>query len=148
MHTETVADILKTKGSEVVCTTPEATLADVCGLLTSKGVGAALVKDRQGAVVGVISERDIVRGIANLGLNVLCQTVDGLMTRKLVVCRLDTPVDAVLSSMTGNRFRHLPVMDGDQLLGIVSIGDAVKYRLAELEYEAKFMRDYIQGTSR
>ncbi|MBF0135259.1 MAG: CBS domain-containing protein [Magnetococcus sp. DMHC-1] len=142
---KTVADILNEKGGEVISTTPETTLADVCKILHGKNIGVALVKDQKGALLGVISERDIIRGIAEQGLNILCQKVGDLMTRKLVVCRPDTPLDAVLGSMTGHCFRHLPVMDGEQLLGMISIRDVVKTRLADLESEAKFMREYIQG---
>ena len=111
------------------------------GLLLS--VGAALVLAPSGDVLGVISERDIVRGIAASGQNCLTLTVRSLMTENVISCSPDDKLDDIMSMMTEHRIRHLPVMDGGRLAGIISIGDVVKNRVAEIEMESKAMREYI-----
>jgi CBS domain-containing protein len=138
----TVAAILSDKGREVATTTAERTLADAVALLARKKIGALVVVEGE-RIAGIISERDIVRAIAATGGAALTEPVDALMTRTVVTCTDAETIDSVMARMTRGRFRHLPVVRGGKLAGIVSIGDVVKARISQVEREAEEMRAYI-----
>ena len=139
----TVARILAAKGRDVITTQPHRTLAEVAEVLVAKNIGAVVVTDVQGRVIGILSERDIVRAVAKRGIAVLKDAVSMHMTAEVITTNEDEHVHELMDKMTGGRFRHLPVIRDEQLVGLVSIGDLVKYRLAECEYEHKAMREYI-----
>ena len=137
-----VATILKAKGSEVSSVSPETSLRDVAVLLTERRIGAVLVmQDRK--VMGIISERDIVKAVAAHGGEALNGPVRDVMTSRVITCGLNDSVDELMDSMTQGRFRHLPVIEKGELVGIVSIGDVVKHRIAETVMESEAMRLYI-----
>ena len=138
-----VSGILKNKGNEVVTTSPDETVGATARLLNSKHIGAVIVCDASDAIVGMLSERDIVRGIAQHGEGALEGTVQKLMTSEVVTCRPTDTIAEVMKVMTHGRFRHLPVVEDDALKGMISIGDVVKHRLEETEMEAKVLRDYV-----
>jgi CBS domain-containing protein len=138
----TVGHILSQKGSAVVTAKPEDTVHAVGKLLTGHKVGAVVVLDGE-AIAGIVSERDIVRMIAERGEHGLNLPVSEIMTRKLEVCTPADTVLALMNKMTDRRIRHLPVVVDGKLAGIVSIGDVVKQRIAEAEYEAAEMKRYI-----
>jgi CBS domain-containing protein len=139
----TVALILGTKGRDVVTTEPHRTLAEVAEILAARNIGAVVVVDGQCCVLGIVSERDIVRVLGKRGGSALHDAVSKHMTTNVVtVSEVDT-VPATMEMMTNRRFRHLPVVEGAKLVGIVSIGDLVKHRLAEMEHEHSAMREYI-----
>jgi CBS domain-containing protein len=138
----TVARIINEKGREVVTTTPDSSLAEVATLLSEKRIGAVLVLDGD-AIRGILSERDIVRGLARHGAEVLRKRAADCMTEKVMTCRPQDTIHDVMQKMTAGRFRHLPVVEDGKLLGIVSIGDVVKRRIEEVEREADEIRDYI-----
>jgi CBS domain-containing protein len=139
----TVQSILATKGHEVTTGSPTMTLAEVCTWLSEQRIGAIVMTDGLGAVVGIISERDIVRVIATGGMAVLQEEAGRHMTRAVVTVTPRHTIDAVMEIMTRNRFRHLPVVENGRLAGIISIGDVVKHRIAEIEREAEEIRNYI-----
>ena len=138
-----VADILTEKGRDVVTVNADHTLADATAILEEHGIGAAVAVDAKGKLVGILSERDIVRTIARSGGPSLHKPVSAVMTRKVVTCKPDDRTDDLMGMMTKGKFRHLPVMDGGDLVGIISIGDVVKQRIAEIESDRQAMQDYI-----
>ena len=138
-----VARILKAKGSRVVTAKPDATIAEVARTLKAERIGAIVIAGDDGKVVGIISERDIVRALPKHGAELLDRKAADLMTRQVVTCAPDNDLDHIRREMTAGRFRHVPVLDGDRLVGIVSIGDVVKNRLEELESERQQLREYI-----
>ncbi|MEG6509877.1 CBS domain-containing protein [Methyloligella sp. 2.7D] len=123
--------------------TPEASLLQVADLLTERGIGCVVVAEDGGNVVGIISERDIVRALGKRGAKVLEEPVSSCMTKDVVSCREADTIEQLMSEMTAHRFRHMPVVERGQLAGLVSIGDVVKMRIAAAEMEAAAMRDYI-----
>ena len=139
----TVARILAAKGRDVVTTQPHRTLAEAAALLTAKNIGAAVVADSQGRILGMISERDILHAVAESGAAALNDAVSKHMTATVVTTHEDECVDVAMEKMTLRRFRHLPVIADGRLVGLVSIGDVVKYRLEQLEHEHQAMREYI-----
>ena len=139
----TVARILASKGRDVVTTQPHRTLAEAAGILMSRNIGAAVVADAQGRVLGILWERDIVHAIGKGGVSALDDAVSKHMTTAVVTTHEGELVDGTMEKMTVQRCRHLPVVDGERLVGIVSIGDVVKYRLEQLEHEHRAMREYI-----
>ena len=138
-----VTTILNGKGSDVVSVSPSDTISVVAAVLSAKRIGAALVRDPNGAVLGIISERDIVDGIAQSRGDCLDMQARDLMTADLLTCSPDDTVDELMQKMTERRVRHLPVMKEGVLIGIVSIGDLVKSRISELKSEGEAMRAYI-----
>lgn len=138
-----VATIIKAKGSDVYSILPEITVLEATHELKLRRVGALLVCDEERRIVGVLSERDIVRALAEQGPEILSQPVSSLMTRGVVTCRSDDSVDSVRQLMTGRRIRHIPVIDGGDLRGIVSIGDVVKHQIMATEMEAEALKQYI-----
>ena len=139
----TVREILRAKGSQVLTAAAAARVAEVARLLVEHNVGAAVCVDERGRVVGILSERDIVRGLCGAGAAVLDQRADELMSPGVVTCSPDDAVSELMATMTHRRIRHLPVLHAGQLAGIVSIGDLVKSRLEETESEANSLREYI-----
>lgn len=138
----TIAAILSTKGSEVISVSPTQTVAEAVALLAQRRIGAVPVLDGD-AVVGVFSERDVVYGLQDGGAALLSRTVGEVMTTPALTVAPGDAVLGALSLMTRRRLRHLPVVDGARVVGIVSIGDLVKYRIDKIEAEASAMRDYI-----
>jgi len=141
--TMTVRTILAGKGREVVTIEPAATLNAAVRLLSENRIGALLVLGAERRIIGILSERDIVRALAERGAAVLDEPVSQLMTRKVSTCNETETVTVIMERMTHGKFRHVPVVDQGRLVGIVSIGDVVKHRLHEMERESAAMRDYI-----
>jgi CBS domain-containing protein len=139
----TVALILASKGHDVVMIQPHRTLREAAALLADKGIGAAIVSGGDGEVLGIISERDIVHAIGRHGDSVLNDAVSKHMTSKVGTTEPREPVDHIMELMTNSRFRHVPVIEDGRLVGIISIGDVVKFRLDSMETEQRAMRDYI-----
>jgi CBS domain-containing protein len=140
-----VSEILKNKGTDVVATRPGETIADTARLLAGRRIGAVLVTDDE-ALVGIISERDIVGAIGREGERALQMTVADLMTRDVVCCEPGDTLTEVMEMMTNRRIRHLPVMVAGKLEGVISIGDVVKYRLEEAQLEVDALRHYVAGS--
>ena len=140
-----VSQILKTKGDMVFTAAPAETVAAAAALLHARRVGAMVVLDQGEEVVGIISERDVVRVLAEKGAEALKLTVADCMSRDVVVAQPDETVDSLMSRMTDRRIRHLPVCHDGRLLGIVSIGDLVKSKIAETVAEAEGLRAYISA---
>ena len=138
----TVARIINEKGRDVVTTGPAASLAEVAALLSEKRIGAVLVMDGD-TLLGILSERDIVRGLARHGGEALNKLASDCMTARVVTCRPEDTINDVMQKMTTGRFRHLPVIENGRLAGLVSIGDIVKRRIEEVEREAEQIREYI-----
>ena len=138
-----VETILKTKGRAVVTIAGDATIAAAVDLMTDRGIGAIVVSDDGSAVTGILSERDIVHALAKRGPSLLALPVSALMTRHVFTCRPEDGIAELMSEMTQRRIRHLPVLEGGRLAGIVSIGDVVKNRLDEVEDEANSLRQFI-----
>jgi CBS domain-containing protein len=136
-----VERILDTKGRKVVTTRPDTSVAEAVSRLRAEGIGAMVVLAGSGRLDGIISERDVVRGLARHGRTVLDLKVADLMTRAVTTCSPKDTVKAVMAVMTERRVRHLPVVEAGRLLGIVSIGDVVKNRLDEMELEVNVLRD-------
>ncbi len=135
--------ILQQKGHEVVCVDPRETVNDVAALLSRRAIGAALVQDSSGHVIGIISERDIVRGIASNGAKCLSMSADEVMTKGGITCNPQDTIHEIMSLMTERRIRHMPVAIEHETVGVISVGDIVKYRISEIETEATALRDYI-----
>jgi CBS domain-containing protein len=140
----TVNDILLHKGSEVITIEPTATVAAAVRMLAQRRIGALLVTGADSRIVGIISERDIVRVLDETGPAVLDTPVAEVMTRKVVTCGRHETIADIMERVTGGRFRHVPVVEDGRLAGIVSIGDVVKARLSELEHEQNALREYIR----
>jgi CBS domain-containing protein len=139
-----VKTILSLKGSHVTTIDPTATLEAAVAILAKHRIGALVVLGADQRVIGILSERDIVRALAELGASALTTPLAQVMTRKVVTCGEAETVGAIMERMTTGKFRHVPVLEQDRLVGIVSIGDVVKHRLSEIEHESAALRDYIQ----
>ncbi len=139
----TVAAILPGKGRDVLTITAGKSIAEAIDVLARKRVGALVVVEGGDRIIGIVSERDIVRAIAADGNDALANPVSGIMTSKVVTCNDGETIDSVMSRMTRGRFRHLPVATAGRLTGIISIGDVVKARIEQVEREADEMRAYI-----
>jgi len=138
-----VAAILKLKGREVFTAPPDTPLHEIAKLLGIHRIGCIVIAEDDGKVIGIVSERDIVREIARAGASVLKEPVEACMTKSVVSCRESDTTDQLMGEMTVHRFRHMPVLDRGRLVGLVSIGDVVRMRIAEAEMEAAAMREYI-----
>jgi CBS domain-containing protein len=139
----TVRAILDTKGHQIVSVEPEAKLSAAVNTLGERKIGAVLVMSR-GSIEGILSERDIVRALGERGAGVLDQPVSEVMTRKVVSCRQSDTVAAIMEMMTMGKFRHLPVVEGERVVGLISIVDIVKWRVQEYENEQEALRTYIK----
>jgi len=138
-----LADVLHSKDSEIIKIGAHNSIAEAARVLTEKRIGAMLVEDEDGALVGLLSERDIVRGLGPHGADLHDVKVSELMTRNLIRCSPGDSVNEAMAMMTDRRVRHLPVFDGEELVGFISIGDLVKCRITEVQAEAEAMRAYI-----
>ncbi len=139
----TVSAILAGKGRDLVSIEPNASLASAVALLAEKRIGAVLILGADRRVVGILSERDIVRVLAERGSAALGEPISQTMTRKVLTCTETDTVASVMERMTEGKFRHLPVVDQGRTVGIISIGDVVKHRLHEMECDTAAMHDYI-----
>jgi len=139
----TVARILHEKGRDVFTTQPHRTLKEVIGLLAEKGVGAVVVSDASQSVLGILSERDVVRVLATQGASAFDDPVSRYMTPRVITVTRDDTIDHVMQTMTSGRFRHLPVVEDGRLIGIISIGDVVKRHVNVLDSERQALREYI-----
>ncbi|VVT18618.1 CBS domain-containing protein [Rhizobium sp. EC-SD404] len=139
----TVRIILDEKGRDVTTVSRETTLMDAARVLTEQKIGAVVVVDPDRQILGILSERDIVRAIAERGGEVMDQQVASVMTRKVVQCQEESSINEVMEIMTNGRFRHLPVAISGRLAGIISIGDVVRRRIQDVEREAEDMKAYI-----
>ena len=139
----TVKAIVCRKGTDVVTIDPTASLASAAKTLATHQIGAVIITGADRQVVGILSERDIVRALAERGSSALEEPVGEVMTRKVLTCSETETVGDIMERMTVGKFRHLPVVERGRLVGLISIGDVVKYRLEQMEYESKAMREYI-----
>ena len=142
-----VAAILKHKGHEVVSVHPTATISDVAQLLSERRIGSAVVRVEENALLGILSERDIIHALARHGAHALDMTAEQIMTRRLQTATPSTTMAEAMEMMTEGRFRHLPVLEDGKLIGIVSIGDVVKARIMEQEHENDSLKAYVTGTA-
>lgn len=140
-----IADVLRSKGSEVVTVPPDASVRELLTRLAERRVGALVVSPDGGTVAGIVSERDVVRRLAELGPSMLDSPVASIMTADVLTCTGDSAVEQVMQLMTENRVRHVPVVRDGRLVGIVSIGDVVKQRLGELQTERDHLSSYISS---
>ena len=141
-----VQQILKSKSDDgVVTIPPSARLEKAASLLAQRKIGAVVVSPDGKAVAGILSERDIVRELSTRGAACMAVTVDAIMTRDIVTCGRNDGSDAVLALMTKGRFRHLPVVEGEEMVGLISIGDVVKAQLSELAMEKEALEGMIKG---
>ncbi len=138
-----VAHILSVKGRTIVSAKPGDTVEKIVQLLAEKRIGAVLITDHKGEIAGIVSERDVVRHMANHGATILAKLVETIMTRKVLTCSVDDSEQELMALMTTHRVRHLPVVKENKLVGMISIGDVVKYRIEAIEREAEDMKTYI-----
>ena len=138
-----VAAILKGKGGNVLTARPDTRLEEITQMLAQRRIGAIVVMGQGGRIDGIISERDIIRVVAEQGAKCLLEPVSRTMTRNVETCEVGDTLDELMAKMTAGRFRHLPVLEDGALVGIVSIGDVVKNHIAEVEFEASALRSYI-----
>jgi CBS domain-containing protein len=138
-----VSDILAQKGGLVFTVTPGTTVAQVAQQLSTRRIGSVLVMAGTDSIAGIVSERDLVRALARHGAEALDLEVRQVMTRDVVTCHPDDSIEQAMGMMTSGRFRHLPVVDRDDLVGLISIGDVVKARLEETRHEAEALKAYI-----
>jgi CBS domain-containing protein len=143
----TIAAILKTKGYDVTTVAPTTTIADVAGVLSDHRIGAVPVVDRADQLLGILSERDIVRSLAANGDTTLQMTAGQLMTRVLFTVTPETTVPEAMQTMTSGRVRHLPVMKDNVMIGMISIGDVVKARITQQTQEVESLRAYVAGAA-
>ncbi|MCR9071943.1 MAG: CBS domain-containing protein [Alphaproteobacteria bacterium] len=140
-----VSDILKTKGTNVVTVAPDTPVGAAVATLAEKRIGCIVVTTDGGALAGILSERDVVRTLAEQGGDVLDEPVSALMTAKVVTCTPSQTIADVMEMMTSGRFRHVPVLQDGRLAGMISIGDVVKFRLEETEEEVRQLAAYVAG---
>lgn len=138
-----VAQILKTKGRNVTTARAEVPLKEIADILAGKKIGAIVIIGESGRVVGILSERDLVRVIADRGSSALMQTASDVMTHNVVTCDEKCTLDELMELMTSGRFRHVPVVENGALVGLVSIGDVVKFHIADMALEVTAMRSYL-----
>jgi CBS domain-containing protein len=140
-----VRDIVNRKGSDVITIRSDETVAALVTLLNQNNIGAAVVSDDSGYVQGIASERDVVRGLAEVGGDILQQPVSSLMTQVVHTCEPTEDIAVLAERMTNHRIRHLPVLQSERLAAIISIGDVVKGRLDQLTEERNQLISYVQG---
>jgi CBS domain-containing protein len=137
-----IADVLKNKGSGVLTVAPDMTVSDLLAVLATRNIGAMVVVDPHGPV-GIVSERDVVRKLHEVGVGLLDRPISDIMTAHMITCTPADSVDSLSALMTTNRVRHVPVMEDGRLAGIVSIGDVVKTRMEELQVQQEHLEAYI-----
>ena len=140
-----IREILAVKGEQVHTIGPDRSILDAVTLLVEHGIGALLVRAADGAVAGIVSERDVLRVCRDRGAALGTIRIADVMTRELIVCVPDDDIDYAMGIVTKNRVRHLPVMEGGRVAGMISIGDLVKARLDAAEYENRYLREYIEA---
>jgi CBS domain-containing protein len=140
----TVRAILDSKGHHIVSVEPDAKLLAAVKLLAERRIGAVLVMSQQ-RIEGILSERDVVRVLGEQGAGALDEPVDAVMTRKVISCRPRDSVGEIMETMTSGKFRHMPVLDDNRIVGLISIGDIVKWRVREFEHEQQALQDYIKS---
>ena len=141
-----VSQILKSKSDDGVVTVPPGTtVGQAAEMLSARRIGAVIISTDGKTLSGILSERDVVRELGRRGAACLTDTVEGIMTARVVTCRRDDRADDILHQMTEGRFRHLPVVENGQMVGLISIGDVVKARLAELSMEKDALEGMIKG---
>ena len=140
-----IADVLRSKGSAVATITESTTVTGLLAELATHNIGAMVVVGSDGGIVGMVSERDVVRMLHEHGADLLRRPVSDIMTGLVVTCSPNAPIDDLSALMTNNRVRHVPVLDGARLAGIVSIGDIVKNRMDQLQAEQEHLHAYITG---
>jgi CBS domain-containing protein len=140
-----ISSLLARKGSSVTTITRDATVKDVVAELGSHGIGALVVSEDGVHIEGIVSERDVVRGLASSGPTLLDEKVSSIMTREVLSCGPEDDVVTLMSIMTERRIRHVPILADDCICGIVSIGDVVKIRIDELEKDQKELVEYINA---
>ncbi len=138
-----IAQILKTKGRAVATARPDSKLSEIIAKLVQKKIGAMVIVGDNGEVVGILSERDVIRQLAERGEAALSDPVSKSMTTTVISCQESSTLEEMMELMTQGRFRHVPVIEDGALVGIVSIGDIVKHHIAEVEMEVTAMRDYF-----
>ncbi|MFA9446782.1 CBS domain-containing protein [Egicoccus sp. AB-alg6-2] len=141
-----IATILDRKGREVATASPATSVSDVVRMLGERDIGALVVVDDAGEVVGIVSERDVVRQMADVGGDVLRLRVEDVMSSPVHTCTPRSTTDELMQDMTERRIRHLPVCEDNRLVGIVSIGDIVKWRFEELRDQTRQLEDYVAGS--
>lgn len=140
-----VKELLDLKGRDVVTVGPDMSVGDAAATLHEHRIGAVVVTDQDGAILGIFTERDLVRAIATQSSAALQAKLADVMTRNVTRCHEGSSTDDLMELMTGGRFRHLPVETNGRLVGIISIGDVVKARIGEIEAEAEHIKSYITG---
>jgi CBS domain-containing protein len=140
-----LVELIKGKEKEIIQIGADRTIAEAADTIAQAKIGALLVDDGAGTIVGILSERDIVRGMSQHGANLQDVKVSELMTSDLIRCAPGDTVNEAMAMMTDRRIRHLPVFDGEQLVGFISIGDLVKCRMMEVQSEAEALRQYINS---
>ncbi|WP_159951195.1 CBS domain-containing protein [Rhizobium sp. 18065] len=143
--TASARSILEQKGRDVVTVGPNVTLGEAAHILEENKIGAVVVVGMENRIVGIFTERDVVRAIGQNGRDAFDQPISTLMTANVYRCREDTSVNELMEMMSARRFRHVPVEDNGKLSGIISIGDVVKSRIREIETEAEQIKAYIAG---
>ncbi|CAH0340636.1 CBS domain-containing protein [Rhizobium sp. CECT 9324] len=143
--TASARSILEQKGRDVVTVGPSVTLGEAAHILEENKIGAVVVVGMENRIVGIFTERDVVRAIGQNGRDAFDQQISTLMTANVYRCREDTSVNELMEMMSARRFRHVPVEDNGKLSGIISIGDVVKSRIREIETEAEQIKAYIAG---
>ena len=141
----TVESILKTKGTDVVTIRPTATIADAAQALAEGKFGILVVSENGTAVEGILSERDIVQALARHGASTLDLSVDQVMTRDVIICSRKDRINDMMAVMSQKRIRHLPVVEDGKLAGVISMTDAMRARIDDVEHEATALRDFIAG---
>jgi CBS domain-containing protein len=140
----TVSGILESKGHHIVSVEPDVALSTAVKLLAERRIGAVLVMSQQ-RIEGILSERDVVRVLGERGAAALEEPVRAVMTRKVISCRPRDSVGEIMETMTSGKFRHMPVLDDNRIIGLISIGDIVKWRVREFEHEQQALQDYIKS---
>lgn len=138
-----VSDILKTKGDTIISLTADEPIHAALALMAANRIGAVLVIDANGGIAGIVSERDLVRAMHKHGKDFFDKRVSELMTATVVTCSPKDPIPAIMGMMTSQRFRHVPVIDEGKVVGMISIGDVVKSRIEEAQFEVDALRRYI-----
>lgn len=138
-----VASMMASKSDDIITARTDATLQEIAEILRKHRIGCVVLDDGKGGIAGIVSERDLVRAIADSGDGILSAPVSKCMTKNVITCQTSDTIHAIMEAMMAGRFRHMPVVDGKQLIGVISIVDVVRVRIQQAEQEAAAMRDYI-----
>ena len=138
-----VSQLLKSKGFQVYTVSEETNIIEISRILSEKRIGVAVIINKSKKVIGIISERDIIRGLSKYGEKVLDMPSKALMTKNVITSGLDSHIDELMREMTNSRIRHMPIVEDEKLVGLISIGDVVKNRVEELQAEGDMLREYI-----